>query len=61
VINPDKAGIKYDNRMYFQSPQFQFRDEILRPFIFKVIIVAIAGHHIMAPTYIREGYKFTMA
>lgn len=55
------AGIKYESRMYFQFPQFQFKNEILRPFIFKVINAAIAGHHIMAPTYILEGNKFTMA
>ncbi|MFT5602529.1 MAG: hypothetical protein ACI9N1_002788, partial [Flavobacteriales bacterium] len=39
----------------------QFREEIERPFIFNVIIVAIAGHHIKPPIYIREGYKLTMA
>ena len=27
----------------------------------QVIKAAKAGHHIIAPTYIREGYKFTMA
>jgi hypothetical protein len=33
----------------------------LRPLIFRVIKAAIAGHHMIAPTYILEGYRFTMA
>jgi hypothetical protein len=47
--------------MYFQFPQFQFSEEIERPFYLSVIIVAIAGHHIIAPTCVLDGYKLTIA
>ena len=48
-------------RIYFQSAHFQCMEEIGRPFSLSVIIAAIAGHHMRAPTYIREGYKLTIA